>query len=268
MSVWHLVTLAHELQALGVDLVVLDQAIDTTTPTGRLLLHILAAIAEFERGVDPRAAGGRPPPGSAARAPAGTPAAPPGGPRSGPGTSGRGAVAAGSGPSARHPRYDGATGARLALTYRPAASWAAGASRGMGRVNPTGTDRASSRRLHALVTPRTRPDLSRGRGTTLWKITRLWGELNPDGRHLCPHRFRELPLRRTDWFHDFKFFESWSTNVLAACDDSIAEGDATSSLLLFPHLEPGSIPRCYIDSVRIAFRRQKYIVFCALRQNL
>jgi DNA invertase Pin-like site-specific DNA recombinase len=32
-----------------VDLVVLDQAIDTTTPTGRLLFHVLAAIAEFER---------------------------------------------------------------------------------------------------------------------------------------------------------------------------------------------------------------------------
>ena len=33
----------------GVDLVVLDQAIDTTTPTGRLRFHVLAAIAEFER---------------------------------------------------------------------------------------------------------------------------------------------------------------------------------------------------------------------------
>jgi DNA invertase Pin-like site-specific DNA recombinase len=32
-----------------VDLVVLDQAIDTTTPSGRLLFHVLAAIAEFER---------------------------------------------------------------------------------------------------------------------------------------------------------------------------------------------------------------------------
>ena len=48
-SVRHLVTLAKELEALGVDLVVLDQAIDTTTPSGRLLFHVLAAISEFER---------------------------------------------------------------------------------------------------------------------------------------------------------------------------------------------------------------------------
>lgn len=48
-SVRHLVTMAHEFEALGVDLVVLDQAIDTTTPAGRLLFHVLAAISEFER---------------------------------------------------------------------------------------------------------------------------------------------------------------------------------------------------------------------------
>lgn len=48
-STHHLVTLAKELEALGVDLVVLDQSIDTTTPSGRLLFHVLAAIAEFER---------------------------------------------------------------------------------------------------------------------------------------------------------------------------------------------------------------------------
>jgi len=48
-STHHLVTLVKELEALGVDLVVLDQAIDTTTPSGRLLFHVLAAIAEFER---------------------------------------------------------------------------------------------------------------------------------------------------------------------------------------------------------------------------
>lgn len=48
-SVHHLVTLAKEFQSLGVELVVLDQAIDTTTPTGRLMFHVLSAIAEFER---------------------------------------------------------------------------------------------------------------------------------------------------------------------------------------------------------------------------
>jgi len=48
-STRHLVTIGKELEALGVDLVVLDQAIDTTAPSGRLLFHVLAAIAEFER---------------------------------------------------------------------------------------------------------------------------------------------------------------------------------------------------------------------------
>jgi DNA invertase Pin-like site-specific DNA recombinase len=48
-SVHHLLTVARELDALGVNLVVLDQAIDTTTPSGRLLFHVLASVAEFER---------------------------------------------------------------------------------------------------------------------------------------------------------------------------------------------------------------------------
>ena len=48
-STHHLVTMGRELETLGVDLVVVDQAMDTTTPSGRFLFHVLAAIAEFER---------------------------------------------------------------------------------------------------------------------------------------------------------------------------------------------------------------------------
>jgi DNA invertase Pin-like site-specific DNA recombinase len=48
-SVHHLTALARELEALKIDLVVLDQAIDTSTPAGRLLFHVLGSIAEFER---------------------------------------------------------------------------------------------------------------------------------------------------------------------------------------------------------------------------
>ena len=45
----HLVTLLDELRAVGVDFVSLGEGIDATTPAGKLQLHILAALAEFER---------------------------------------------------------------------------------------------------------------------------------------------------------------------------------------------------------------------------
>ncbi len=48
-SVRHLTAMGAELEALGVDLIVVDQAIDTSTPSGRLLFNVLGAIAEFER---------------------------------------------------------------------------------------------------------------------------------------------------------------------------------------------------------------------------
>ncbi len=48
-SLKHLVTLLDELQALGVGFVSLGEGIDLQTPAGRLQLHILAALSEFEK---------------------------------------------------------------------------------------------------------------------------------------------------------------------------------------------------------------------------
>ena len=47
-STFHLTQIAEELKVKGADLVVLDQNIDTSTPTGKLLFNMLASIAEFE----------------------------------------------------------------------------------------------------------------------------------------------------------------------------------------------------------------------------
>ena len=47
-SLEHLIELSHQLEDRGVDLVVLDQGIDTSTAVGRMFFHVLGAIAEFE----------------------------------------------------------------------------------------------------------------------------------------------------------------------------------------------------------------------------
>ncbi len=47
-STFHLTQIADQLKHKGVELVVTDQNIDTSTPTGKLLFNMLASIAGFE----------------------------------------------------------------------------------------------------------------------------------------------------------------------------------------------------------------------------
>lgn len=47
-SVKHLAEIADDLHARGVNLRVLDQSLDTGTAAGKMLVHVLATIAEFE----------------------------------------------------------------------------------------------------------------------------------------------------------------------------------------------------------------------------
>ena len=48
-SVHDLMMITQTLQDKNCDLKVLDQELDTSTPTGRLIFHVLAVIGEFER---------------------------------------------------------------------------------------------------------------------------------------------------------------------------------------------------------------------------
>jgi DNA invertase Pin-like site-specific DNA recombinase len=48
-SLKHMVTTLDELAALGVGFVSTTEPFDTSTPSGKLLLHIVSAMAEFER---------------------------------------------------------------------------------------------------------------------------------------------------------------------------------------------------------------------------
>jgi DNA invertase Pin-like site-specific DNA recombinase len=48
-SLRQLLTIAEDCRTLGVDLVSLKQAVDTTLPAGRLTFQVLGAVAEFER---------------------------------------------------------------------------------------------------------------------------------------------------------------------------------------------------------------------------
>jgi len=48
-SVKHLVDSLEEFSALGIDFIRHTEGIDTTTPTGQLLFHMVGAVAQFER---------------------------------------------------------------------------------------------------------------------------------------------------------------------------------------------------------------------------
>jgi DNA invertase Pin-like site-specific DNA recombinase len=50
-SLLDLLSIIQHLDAVGVDLYLDQQHLDTTTPTGRLLFHITGAFAEYERGI-------------------------------------------------------------------------------------------------------------------------------------------------------------------------------------------------------------------------
>ena len=48
-SLTHLIETVHALEARGIGFKSLQESIDTTTPGGKLIFHVFAALAEFER---------------------------------------------------------------------------------------------------------------------------------------------------------------------------------------------------------------------------
>ena len=50
-SVKHLVTALDEFRALGIDFVSLNESVDTSTPMGRMVFTVLAAVAELEKSI-------------------------------------------------------------------------------------------------------------------------------------------------------------------------------------------------------------------------
>lgn len=53
-SLEHLISLSHQPQDCGVDLIVLDQGMDTSTVVGRMFFQTLGAIGEFSACPDVR----------------------------------------------------------------------------------------------------------------------------------------------------------------------------------------------------------------------
>ena len=50
-SLQHLMEIMNDLQSKTIDLFMLKQAIDTTTPSGKLIFSMIGAFAEFERSI-------------------------------------------------------------------------------------------------------------------------------------------------------------------------------------------------------------------------
>ncbi len=50
-SLQHLIEIVNDLQSKTIDLFILKQAIDTTTPSGKLMFSMIGAFAEFKRSI-------------------------------------------------------------------------------------------------------------------------------------------------------------------------------------------------------------------------